>query len=270
MAHEFGSKVGVQLAHAGRKGGTALPKDGFRQATREEGGWQSVAPSAIAFEGYPVPRELTVAEIKDLVGAFANAAKNAIKAGFDVLEIHAAHGYLLHEFYSPLSNTRTDEYGGSFENRTRFLCEVTTAVRAVMPDSMPLFVRISASDWTEGGWTIEESVELAPILRDLGADLIDASSGGNIHNAKITVGPSYQAHFAEAIKKAGVLTSTVGGITDAIQADDLLVDGKADAIMMAREYLRNPRWPLFAADELEAAGRSPKVAWPAPFARGKK
>jgi 2,4-dienoyl-CoA reductase-like NADH-dependent reductase (Old Yellow Enzyme family) len=270
LAHEFGSKVGVQLAHAGRKAGTALPKDGFRQATPEEGGWQSVAPSAIAFEGYPVPRELTVAEIKELVVAFANAAKNAIKAGFDVLEIHAAHGYLLHEFYSPLSNTRTDEYGGSFENRTRFLREVTTAVRAVMPDSMPLFVRISASDWTEGGWTIEESVELAPILRDLGADLIDASSGGNIHNAKITVGPSYQAHFAEAIKKAGVLTSTVGGITDAIQADDLLVDGKADAIMMAREYLRNPRWPLFAADELEAAGRGPKVAWPVPFARGRK
>ncbi len=269
LAHSYGVKMGIQLAHAGRKGGTTRIGIGLSDhmiATPEEGGWETVAPSALAFEGYPVPRELTTGEIKQLVKDWADAASRAVKAGFDVLEIHAAHGYLLHEFYSPLSNHRTDEYGGSFENRTRFLREVTSAVRHVMPDSMPLFVRISASDWTEGGWTIEESVELAPILKELGADLIDTSSGGNVHNAKITVGPGYQVHFAHAIKGiTGVTASTVGMITDPQQADEIISSGKADAVMMAREFLRNPRWPLMAAEVLGV-----KIEWPRQLTRGKK
>ncbi len=266
LAHEYGVKMGIQLAHAGRKGGTTLPgKSDHLMATPEEGGFETVAPSPLAFEGYAVPRELTTAEIKQLVKDWADAAVRAIKVGFDVLEIHAAHGYLLHEFYSPLSNHRTDEYGGSFENRTRFLRDVVAAVRAVMPEMMPLFVRISASDWTEGGWTIEESVELAPILKELGADLIDTSSGGNVHNAKITVGPGYQVHFAEAIKgTTGVTASAVGMITDPHQADEIISSGKADAIMMAREFLRNPRWPLMAAQTLGA-----DITWPWQISRGK-
>jgi 2,4-dienoyl-CoA reductase-like NADH-dependent reductase (Old Yellow Enzyme family) len=269
LAHSYGVKMGIQLAHAGRKGSTTRIGIGLSDhliATPEEGGWETVAPSAVAFEGYPVPRELTTSDIKQLVKDWADAAVRATKAGFDVLEIHAAHGYLLHEFLSPLSNHRTDEYGGSFENRTRFLREVTAAVRHVMPEGMPLFVRISASDWTEGGWTLEESVEVAPILKQLGADLIDASSGGNVHNAKIAVGPGYQVHFAEAIKgTTGVTASTVGMITDPHQADEIISSGRADAVMMAREFLRNPRWPLMAADVLGV-----KIDWPRQLARGKK
>jgi 2,4-dienoyl-CoA reductase-like NADH-dependent reductase (Old Yellow Enzyme family) len=258
--------MGIQLAHAGRKGGTTLPgMSDHLMATPEEGGFQVVGPSALAFEGYDVPRELTIAEIKQLVRDWADAAVRAIKAGFDVLEIHAAHGYLLHQFYSPLSNHRTDEYGGSFENRTRFLQEVVVAVRHVMPEGMPLFVRISASDWTEGGWTIEDSIAIVPILKKLGADLIDASSGGNVHNAKIAVGPGYQVHFAEAIKgQTGVTTSAVGMITDPAQADEIISSGKSDAIMMAREFLRNPRWPLMAAQALGV-----DIEWPRQLSRGK-
>ena len=266
LAHSYGVKMGIQLAHAGRKGGTTRPGESDHlMATSEEGGWEIVAPSALAFEGYAVPRELTKDEIKVLVNEWAAAASRAIKAGFDVLEIHAAHGYLLHQFYSPLSNHRTDEYGGSFENRTRFLREVVAAVRKEIPNGAPLFVRISASDWTEGGWTLEESIELAPILKELGADLIDTSSGGNVHNAKITPGPGYQVHFAEAIKgEAGETTSAVGMITEPEQADEIISSGKADAIMMAREFLRNPRWPLMAAAQLGV-----DIAWPHQLVRGK-
>ncbi len=265
FAHHMGTKIGIQLAHAGRKGGTTAPGSDHFMATKEEGGWLADAPSAIAFEGYPEPHALTVPEIKNLVEEFAAAATRAIAAGFDVLEIHAAHGYLLHEFYSPLSNTRTDEYGGSFENRTRFLKEVVTAVRSVMPESMPLFVRISASDWTEGGWTIEESVQLAPELMALGVDLIDASSGGNVHNAKITPGPGYQVQFADAIKnQGGISSSSVGMITDPEQAEEIIASGKADAVMMGREFLRNPRWPLHAAKVL-----GQEVHWPAQLIRAK-
>lgn len=265
FAHSMGSKVGIQLAHAGRKAGTTLPGADHLMATPEEGGWEAVAPSAIAFEGYATPRALTVDEIHQLVLEFGKAAKLAVKAGFDLVEIHAAHGYLLHEFYSPLSNTRTDEYGGDFAGRTRFLREVVTEVRAAIGESVPLFVRISASDWTEGGWTIEESVQLSNELQELGVDLIDTSSGGNVHNAKIAVGPGYQVAFSEAIKHGSTIsTSAVGMITDPVQANAIIESGQADAVMLAREMLRNPRWPLHAAHVLGVT-----TEWPAQLVRGK-
>jgi 2,4-dienoyl-CoA reductase-like NADH-dependent reductase (Old Yellow Enzyme family) len=265
FAHSMGSKVGIQLAHAGRKAGTTLPGADHLMATPEEGGWEAVAPSAIAFEGYATPRALTVDEIHQLVLEFGKAAKLAVKAGFDLVEIHAAHGYLLHEFYSPLSNTRTDEYGGDFAGRTRFLREVVTEVRAAIGESVPLFVRISASDWTEGGWTIEESVQLSNELQELGVDLIDTSSGGNVHNAKIAVGPGYQVAFSEAIKHGSTIsTSAVGMITDPVQANAIIESGQADAVMLAREMLRNPRWPLHAAHVLRVT-----TEWPAQLVRGK-
>jgi len=266
FAHTQGVKIGIQLAHAGRKAGTTLPGSDHTMATPQEGGWQSVAPSAIAFPGYPEPRELTHDEVKGLIASFGAAAQRAVKAGFDLVEIHAAHGYLLHEFYSPLSNTRIDEYGGSYENRTRLLKEVTSEVRASIPSDMPLFVRISASDWSEGGWTIEESVKLSGELTALGVDLIDVSSGGNVAKANITVGPGYQVHFAQAIKNAGVaMTSAVGMITEPEQAQEIVSSGKADAVMMAREFLRNPRWPLEAAAKL-----GQEVRWPIQLERGKR
>ena len=266
FVHSQGVKIGVQLAHAGRKGGAAHLGADHPIATQEEGGWQTVAPSAIAFPGYPEPRELTTDEVKALVGSFGDAAKRAVTAGFDLVEIHAAHGYLIHEFYSPLSNTRTDEYGGSYENRTRLLKEITAEVRSVIPESMPLFVRISASDWTEGGWGEAESVRLAPELTALGVDLIDVSSGGNVAKANITVGPGYQVHFADAVRNSGgATTSAVGMITEPEQAEEIVASGKADAVMMAREFLRNPRWPLEAA-----AALGQEVAWPIQIVRGKR
>jgi 2,4-dienoyl-CoA reductase-like NADH-dependent reductase (Old Yellow Enzyme family) len=266
FVHSQNVKIGIQLAHAGRKGGAAGLGADHPFATPEEGGWQTVAPSAIAFPGYPEPRELTHSEIKELIRSFGEAAKRAVAAGFDLVEIHAAHGYLIHEFYSPLSNTRTDEYGGSYENRTRFLKEIVSEVRSVIPEAMPLFVRISASDWTEGGWSSEESVLLAPELIALGVDLIDVSSGGNVSKANITVGPGYQVHFADAIKNSGgATTSTVGMITEPEQAEAIVASGQADAVMMAREFLRNPRWPLEAA-----AALGQEVPWPIQIVRGKR
>ena len=266
FVHSQGVKIGIQLAHAGRKGGAALLDSDHRIATPEEGGWQTVAPSAIAFPGYPEPRALSIDEIKALVKSFGEAAERAVAAGFDLVEIHAAHGYLIHEFYSPLSNTREDEYGGSYENRTRFLKDIVAQVRSVIPDSMPLFLRISASDWTEGGWSEEESVRLAPELTALGVDLIDVSSGGNVANAKITVGPGYQVHFADVVRNSGgATTSAVGMITDPAQAEEIVASGKADAVMMAREFLRNPRWPLEAAAVL-----GQEVQWPLQIVRGKR
>ena len=200
FAHSHGVKVGIQLAHAGRKASTMLPWDDHRIASADEGGWQAVSSSATAFEGYPVPRELTMQEIAELVGDFAAAAERAVAVGFDVIEIHAAHGYLLHQFYSPIMNKRTDEYGGSFDNRIRFLLEVTEAVRAVIGDQIPLFVRISATDWVDEGWNLIDSVELSIKLKERGVDLIDVSSGGAIHNAKIDPKPGFQVPFASAIK----------------------------------------------------------------------
>ena len=235
-------------------------------ASKAEGGWDCVAPSAISFGGkYPVPKELTVAEIKTLVKSFADSAKRAVMAGFDLVEIHAAHGYLIHQFLSPISNKRNDEYGGSFENRIRFFIEITEAVRKAIPDAMPLFARISASDWLEDGWTIDESVELCKLLKSVGVDLIDVSSGGTSSGAPVPVGPGYQVPFAERIRReSNIFTCAVGLITEAHQANEVVESGRADAVMMAREFLRNPRWPLQAAKELNA-----EVSWPNQLLRGK-
>jgi len=266
FAHSQGSRIGIQLAHAGRKGSCLAPWRDHPMASLSEGGWECVAPSAIAFGGkYPTPRALTREEVAELVAAFAAAAQRAVLAGFDLVEIHAAHGYLIHQFLSPISNNRQDEYGGSFENRTRFLREITKAVRSAIPDSMPLFLRISASDWLEGGWSIDESVVLAKELQVMGVDLIDVSSGGTSSGAPVPVGPGYQVPFADRIRnEAQIPTAAVGLITDPHQAEEVIASGKADAVMMAREFLRNPRWPLYAAGVLGV-----EVDWPVQLMRAK-
>ena len=265
FAHSLNVKTGIQLAHAGRKASTMRPWDDHRNASIEEGGWQIVSASEQAYHGMPTPHALTVSEIKDLVDAFAKAAARAVNAGFDVVEIHAAHGYLFHQFYSPLSNQRTDEYGGSFENRVRFLLETVRAVRSAIADSVPLFVRISASDWVPEGWSIEESIELSKQMKELGVDLVDVSSGGNLHNAPIKAAPGFQVPFATAIKEAvGIPVSAVGLITEAKQAEEIITSGKADAVFLARAMIRNPRWALNAAEELGV-----KIDWPLQFDRGR-
>ena len=249
--HQQGSVAGIQLAHAGRKASCAVPAAGGKQLGLNEGGWQTVAPSEIPFmTSERTPHKLNKEEISNIAGSFMKAAERAIAAGFRVIEIHAAHGYLLQEFLSPLSNKRNDEYGGPFENRIRFLTEVVSAVRRVWPEGNPLFVRISSTEWTDGGWTPEESVRLAAILKDSGVDLIDCSSGGNVHNAKIPAAPGYQVPFSEEIRKTGIMTSAVGLITGAVQAEAILQEGQADLILMGRELLRNPYFPLNAAREL--------------------
>jgi 2,4-dienoyl-CoA reductase-like NADH-dependent reductase (Old Yellow Enzyme family) len=260
-----GSAPGVQLAHAGRKASTRRPWEGHGAVPAREGGWSNVvAPSGLPFaEGYPRPRELDDAGIGQILEAFARAAVRAQEAGFQVIEIHAAHGYLLHEFLSPLSNHRQDGYGGVFENRTRLLREVVTAVRQVWPERLPLFVRISATDWAKGGWDIEQSVELARQLRRLGVDLIDCSSGGTLPHVEMPVGPGYQTPFAERIRReAGIPAGAVGMITSPAQADHILRTGQADLILMAREFLRDPYWPLRAARELGY-----RTAWPVQYLR---
>jgi 2,4-dienoyl-CoA reductase-like NADH-dependent reductase (Old Yellow Enzyme family) len=266
FAHSQNVKMGIQLAHAGRKAGTALPWADHKMATPEEGGWQAVSSSAIAFEGYPEPRALTVEEIHQLTKDFAAAAKRAIDVGFDVIELHGAHGYLFHQFYSPLANTRTDQYGGSFENRTRFLIETVDAVKAAIPAGTPLFVRISATDWVDDGWNLIDSVELCTQLKAHGVDLVDVSTGGNVHNAPIKATPGFQVPFATAIRtETGIMTTAVGLITEPEQADHIIQTGEADAVFMAREFLRNPRFPLYAAEQLGV-----KIQWPLPIERGKK
>jgi 2,4-dienoyl-CoA reductase-like NADH-dependent reductase (Old Yellow Enzyme family) len=266
FAHQMETKIGIQLAHAGRKGSCLPPWSDHPMASLDEGGWECVAPSAISFGGkYPTPRSLSEKEISELVRAFGSAAKRAVLAGFDLVEIHAAHGYLIHQFLSPLSNTREDEYGGSFENRIRFLLEIIDAVRSAIPDSMPLFLRISASDWLDGGWTIDDSIALAKIAKVRGVDLIDVSSGGTSSGAPVPVGPGYQVPFADQIRnQADIPTAAVGLITEPEQAEAIVSSGKADAVMMAREFLRNPRWPLFAAQKLGS-----EVNWPVQLLRGK-
>jgi 2,4-dienoyl-CoA reductase-like NADH-dependent reductase (Old Yellow Enzyme family) len=265
FVHSQGTKIGVQLAHAGRKGSTLRPWDDHLMASRDEGGWTAVAPSALAFEGYDVPHALSVDEIGTTVQAFADAAVRAVSAGFDVIELHAAHGYLVHQFLSPLSNRRSDQYGGSFENRIRFLCEVVEAVRSVVSDGVPLFVRISATDYTEGGWDLDQSVRLAARLKVLGVDLIDVSSGGNVAGAKIPVGPGYQVRFAETIRReAKLATSAVGLITEPEQAEEIIASGQADAVMLARASLRSPRWSLLAAEKLGEF-----IAWPRQLERAR-
>jgi 2,4-dienoyl-CoA reductase-like NADH-dependent reductase (Old Yellow Enzyme family) len=250
-----GSVPAIQLAHAGRKGSTDAPWKGGKPLPLSADGWQTVAPSPIPFDSnFPAPLELTAAEIQNIVQAFADAARRALAAGFEVIEIHGAHGYLINEFLSPLSNRRSDGYGGSFRNRTRFLREVIAAVRSVWPERLPVFLRISATDWTEGGWTIEDSIALARLVRPLGIDLIDVSSGGNAPRATIPVVPSYQVPFADRIRKEGeILTGAVGLITDPEQADSIVRDGSADLVLLAREMLRDPYWPIHAARALGAA-----------------
>ncbi len=263
-----GAVPGVQLAHAGRKASTYRPWGGGHGTVQPaDGGWTNVmAPSAVAFsDTYPMPRALTLEGIADVVKAFRDAAVRALAAGFHVIELHAAHGYLLHEFLSPLSNIRTDAYGGSLENRARLCLEVVHAVRAVWPDTMPLFVRISATDWTEGGWTPDESVQLARWLKTAGVDLIDVSTGGNVNGAKIPIGPGYQVPFAQTVRgEANIPTAAVGMITTAEQAERIVADGAADVVLLAREFLRQPHWPLLAAHALGA-----EIKWPSQYERAR-
>ena len=262
-----GAIPGIQLAHAGRKASTAEPWKGGKPLTPQQGGWMPIfAPSAIAFaDGYSVPQALSEAEIRTVVQAFADAARRAREAGAKLIEIHAAHGYLLNSFLSPLSNRRTDAYGGSFSNRTRLLCEVVTSVRKIWPEQYPLFVRISATDWSEGGWSVEDSVALAKILAPLGVDLFDCSSGGNVAGARIPLGPGYQVGFAEQIRRqAGMLTGAVGMITDPAQADPIVRTGQADLVFLARQFLREPYWPLIAARVL-----GQDIQWPVQYERAK-
>lgn len=262
-----GSVPGIQLAHAGRKSSLTEPWNGDRQLTGQEGAWQTLAPSALAFSAdRATPRELTREEILRIIDAFRSAAMRALKAGFKVLEIHGAHGYLINEFLSPLSNKRTDEYGGSYENRTLFLRQIIEAVRSVWPEGYPLFLRISATDWVAAGWTVEDSVRLAGIVGPLGIDLIDCSSGGNSADAKIPARPGYQVPFAEAVRKSGILTGAVGIIVTAEQAEGILAAGQADLIFMARELLRDPYFPLHAAVALEYND----MPWPVQYERAKR
>jgi 2,4-dienoyl-CoA reductase-like NADH-dependent reductase (Old Yellow Enzyme family) len=258
--HDHGAASGVQLAHAGRKASTAQPWKGGKPIGQDQGGWSPiVGPSAIPFtDGYQTPEALDTAEIGVIAQAFGAAARRALEAEFDVIEIHGAHGYLLHEFLSPLSNHRTDEYGGSFENRTRLIREVVSAIRAEWPERLPLFLRFSVSEWTEGGWDLEQSIELARQVKPLGVDLIDCSSGGNVPKADIPVGPGYQTPFAEHIKHdADILTGAVGMITAPAQADQIIRNGQADLVLLAREMLRDPYWPAHAARELRQEPPTP-------------
>jgi len=256
---EQGAAPGMQLAHAGRKASVMVPWLGGKPLEPKDGAWETVAPSAIAFDaGYPTPRALAIAEIASLVKAFAKGAARALEAGFEVLEIHAAHGYLLHEFLSPLSNHRRDEYGGSFENRTRLVVRVAEAVRNEWPERLPLFCRISATDWKEGGWDLPQSVELAKLLKRTGVDLIDVSSGGLVPNVKIPLGPGYQLPLAAAIRgEAGIATGGVGLITEPAQAETVLTNGQADLVFLAREFLRDPYWPRRAAKQLGVTIKPP-------------
>ncbi|GLZ37692.1 NADH:flavin oxidoreductase/NADH oxidase [Actinokineospora sp. NBRC 105648] len=250
-----GSVPGIQLAHAGRKASSYSPFGGGRHGVPDsDGGWTPVGPTDVPFiPEYRTPQALSTAEVETLVETFAQAARNAVEAGFEVVEVHAAHGYLLHQFVSPLSNTRTDAYGGDFAGRVRFPLEVTRAVRAAVGEDVPVLVRVSATDWTDGGLTVDDSAEFARALKEAGADLIDVSTGGNAAYAKIETGPGYQVPFADAIRrKAEVATGAVGEITDPHQAERILEDGSADLVLLARELLRDPYWPLRAAAALGA------------------
>jgi 2,4-dienoyl-CoA reductase-like NADH-dependent reductase (Old Yellow Enzyme family) len=263
--HTHDAVAGIQLAHAGRKASCSVPREGGKQLGEKNGGWKTVAPSSIPFYDHDhAPETLNKDGISKVVSDFKEASRRSRVAGFKVIEIHSAHGYLLHEFLSPISNKRTDEYGGSFENRTRMLLEVIIGVKSEWPAENPLFVRISSTDWTEGGWTIEDSVRLAGVLKEMGVDLVDCSSGGNVNNARIPAAPGYQVPFSEAIRKTGILTGAVGLITTASQAELILQEEKADLILLARELLRNPYFPLSAARELEA-----EITWPVQYQRAK-
>jgi 2,4-dienoyl-CoA reductase-like NADH-dependent reductase (Old Yellow Enzyme family) len=262
---EQGAIAGIQLAHAGRKASVDAPWRGGKPLDVSEGGWRPLlAPSAEAFSSRTqVPVALSRSDIQRIIGEFRDAARRALLAGFHVIELHGAHGYLLHEFLSPLSNKRTDDYGGSFENRVRFTVETVDAVRAVWPVALPLLVRVSSTDWVEGGWDIEQSVELTRLLKEHGVDLVDCSSGGNVAGAQIPIGPGYQVAFAERIRReSGMPTAAVGLITDAHQAEEIIASGKADLVILARELLRDPYWPLRAANVLGA-----EITWPSQYLR---
>ena len=266
FVEEQGAVPGIQLAHAGRKASVAAPWRGGGALDETHGGWPVVGPSAVAYaEGSPVPRPLSPADVAEVAEDFVRAAGRAREAGFKVVELHFAHGYLVHEFLSPLSNQRSDSYGGSLENRVRLAREITRAVRARWPEGLPLLARISTSDWAPGGWDVEQSVELARVLKSEGVDLVDCSSGGNIHSAKVDAGPGYLVPDAQRIRReAGVPTATVGFITSAQQAEQILRNGQADLVVLARQFLRDPYWPLHAAAELRA-----EVAWPPQYLRAK-
>ncbi|PZF74374.1 NADPH dehydrogenase NamA [Taibaiella soli] len=264
--HAHGAVAGIQLAHAGRKASSYAPWRPQGQVPVAEGGWQTVAPSAVPYyETDHTPHALTKQEITDVVNAFAAAAERSLQAGFKVIEIHGAHGYLIHQFLSPLSNKRTDEYGGSFENRIRLLKEIIIAIRTVWPESQPLFVRISATDWVEEGWNVADSIALAKEIGPMGVDLIDCSSGAIIPKVKIPVGPLYQLPLAEAVKKgSGIKTGAVGLITTAEEAESIISSGKADLVLMARQLLRDPYFPLHAAQKLGV-----DLKWPDQYERAK-
>jgi 2,4-dienoyl-CoA reductase-like NADH-dependent reductase (Old Yellow Enzyme family) len=259
-----GAVGGIQLAHAGRKASTVAPWKGNSRVEFADGGWQPLAPSAIAFSpDYHTPQAMTHDDIRQAIADFAAAAERSLAAGFEVIELHAAHGYLAHQFLSPLSNQREDEYGGSFANRVRFVRGMTAAVRNVWPERLPLFARISATDWAEGGWTLDESVELARVLKNEGVDLIDCSSGGLVGQVRIPVGAGYQVPFADRIRReAGIATGAVGMITSPSQADQIVRNGQADLVLLARELLRDPYWPLHAAAELGVEAK-----WPTQYLR---
>lgn len=261
--HAQGARAGIQLAHAGRKGSTQRPWDGTGSVAESDGGWQSVGPGASAFGGYAAPRPLSESEVAAVPGAFADAAERAVCAGFDAVELHFAHGYLVHQFYSPLSNDRTDRYGGDFAGRTRLALEIADAVRARVGERFPVFARVSASDWTEGGWGIEDTVALAKLLGERGVDLIDTSSGGNTPHPDIPLGPGYQVPFAERVRReTGLPTGAVGLITEPEQAEEIIASGAADVVLLARALLRDPHWAQRAARVLGAEAR-----WPAQYAR---
>lgn len=264
--HAQGAAAGVQLAHAGRKGSVGLPWEGGRPLTLADGGWEVVGPTAEPFEeGYPTPRALRAGELEAVVATFAAAARRARAAGFDVVEIHAAHGYLLHSFLSPLTNRREDEWGGGFGGRTRLLKEVIRAVRGVWPPELPLFVRVSATDWVEGGWSVDDTVALARELGPLGVDLFDCSSGGLLPGVAIPASPGYQVPFAERVRReAGVASGAVGLITEPAQAEAIVAQGQADLVFIGRQFLREPAWPLRATRELGVEG-----PWPVQYLRAK-
>ncbi len=263
---QHGAVPGVQLAHAGRKASTGIPWLGGGPVKPEEGGWEPVAPSAVPFsDGYPVPREMTVADIEAVRGRFVAAARLAAEAGFEVIELHSAHGYLLHEVLSPFTNHRTDRYGGNLENRMRLPVEVARDVRAAWPERLPLFVRISATDWVDGGWGLADTVEVARRFKGVGVDLLDCSSGGAVPNARVPAGPGYQTPFSAAVRReTGIATGAVGLITRPEQAEQIVATGQADAVFLAREMLRDPYWPLLAAHAL-----GDEAPWPDQYLRAK-
>lgn len=261
-----GAIPAVQLAHAGRKASTIAPWKGRGKVDVADAGWQTIGPSAIPFnDDYPMPREMTRQDMDDVTAQFVLAAQHSVAAGFRVIELHMAHGYLLHEFLSPLSNHRADDFGSSLKNRMRFPLRVAKAVREIWPQELPLFVRISATDWSPGGWDLPQSIRFCAELRDLGVDLIDCSSGGNVAAAKIPLLPGYQVPFAEAIRReAGIATGAVGLITEPEHADEIISGGKADAVLLARAMLRDPYWPLHAAQALGA-----EIRWPVQYERAR-